>query len=98
MLVLVVGVGGLVLLYSQIYSEDDLSPAEKWAEIVSEAVEETVDMASSVASGRRISCHFYNSDCFDVYRCGTRNGKLKGRGKPSWLANDDQYVFIFLSS
>jgi len=77
MLVFMVGVGGLVLLYSQIYSEDDLSPAEMWAEMVSEAVEETVDMTSTVASERRMACHFYNSDCFDVYRCGSRNGKLK---------------------
>ena len=26
---------------------------------------------------RNLGCHF-NSDCFDVYRCGANNGKLKG--------------------
>ena len=26
---------------------------------------------------RNLACHF-NSDCFDVYRCGANNGKLKG--------------------
>ena len=79
MLVLLVCVGGLVLLYCQLYSDDDLSPAEEWARLVSEAREETVDMVSAIAKERRVGCHFYNSDCFDVYRCGRSNGRLKGK-------------------
>eukprot|EP00090_Calanus_glacialis_P044882 TRINITY_DN8055_c0_g1_i5.p1 TRINITY_DN8055_c0_g1~~TRINITY_DN8055_c0_g1_i5.p1 ORF type:complete len:650 (-),score=220.36 TRINITY_DN8055_c0_g1_i5:129-2078(-) len=77
MMVFLVCVGGLVLLYCQLYSDDDLSPAEEWARLVSEAREETVDMATAVAKERRVGCHFYNSDCFDVYRCGRSNGRLK---------------------
>jgi hypothetical protein len=78
MLVFLVGVAGLLLLYCQLYSDDNLSTAEEWAKLVSEASEETVDMASTRARERRAGCHFYNSDCFDVYRCGRMNGRLKG--------------------
>jgi len=77
MMVFMVGVGGLVLLYNQLYLEEDLSPAEEWAELVGEAVEKTVDMSSPKAKGKKVGCHFYNSDCFDVYRCGKMNGRLK---------------------
>ena len=78
LLVSLVGVAGLLLILSQLYSDDDLSSAEEWARLVSEAGEKTVDMASTRARQRRDGCHFYNSDCFDVYRCGRMNGKLKG--------------------
>ena len=79
MMVFMVGVGGLVLLYNQLYLEEDLSPAEEWAELVGEAVEKTVDMSSAKAKKKKVGCHFYNSDCFDVYRCGKMNGRLKGK-------------------
>ena len=79
MLVFLVCVGGLVVLYHQVYSEEDLSPAEEWAELLYSAGDETVDMSSPMAREKKVACHFYNSDCFDVYRCATSNGKLKGR-------------------
>eukprot|EP00092_Neocalanus_flemingeri_P000390 GFUD01000414.1.p1 GENE.GFUD01000414.1~~GFUD01000414.1.p1 ORF type:complete len:649 (+),score=231.35 GFUD01000414.1:83-2029(+) len=76
-LVCLVCVAGLLLLSSHLYSDDNLSKAEEWARLVGEAREETVDMASTRARERRAGCHFYNSDCFDVYRCGRMNGRLK---------------------
>jgi len=77
MLVFLVCVGGLVVLYFQVYLEEELSPAEEWAELLYGAGEETVDMSSPMARDKKVACHFYNSDCFDVYRCATSNGKLK---------------------
>ena len=81
MLLFMVGVGGLVLLYYQLYSGEYSSPAEKWAELIGEALEKTVDMSSTMAREKKVACHFYNSDCFDVYRCGRMNGRLKGEEK-----------------
>ena len=80
MLVFMVVVGGLVLLYYQLYSEEDLSPAEEWGKLVGETVEKTVDMSrsSTMTREKKVACHFYNSDCFDVYRCGRMNGRFNG--------------------
>jgi len=78
LLVLLVCLAGLLLLSSQLYSDESLSPGEEWDRLVSEAGEVTVDMTNTKARERKAGCHFYNSDCFDVYRCASRiNGRLK---------------------
>jgi len=76
LMVLLVGLGGLALLYNQLNSTEDLTKAEKWELYVSEASEVTIDMTMKKSGERDSKCHL-SSNCFDVYRCGRSDGKLK---------------------
>ena len=73
----------LLLLYFAdiIFNEDPDTNNDGWAILVDEQPQKTFlteEFNQIDIKERNIACHFTSYDCFDVYRCGAHNGKLKG--------------------
>ena len=62
-------------------NKDDTSLDDGWAFLVENQPQKILSrnkIYQTKTKERNLACHF-NSDCFDVYRCGANNGKLKGK-------------------
>lgn len=74
--------GFFIILYfaDLALNKDDTALDGGWAFLVENQPQKILSRSKiyqTKIKERNLACHF-NSDCFDVYRCGANNGKLKG--------------------
>ena len=71
----------LLYLTDRLLEDDQPQEEDDWARLVSEAELHRVPAPRPLPltgeTQRRLACHFYSPDCFNVYRCGSVQAQLK---------------------
>ena len=74
--------GFVIILYiaDYVFNQNE-ETLDKWSQLVDSMPQKIFtaeDIRQNRVEHRNLKCHFASSECFDVYKCGGNNGKLKG--------------------